>query len=30
VTLFDGGHFYLNDNAAGIAELLAPELDRVG
>ncbi|WP_433599764.1 thioesterase II family protein [Nocardia sp. CA-135953] len=30
VTIFDGGHFYLNDNAAGIAELLAPELDRVG
>jgi surfactin synthase thioesterase subunit len=25
VTVFDGGHFYLNDNAAGIAEVLAPE-----
>ncbi|ATL65694.1 thioesterase II family protein [Nocardia terpenica] len=25
VTVFDGGHFYLNDNVAGIAELLAPE-----
>ncbi|MFQ6398383.1 thioesterase II family protein [Nocardia sp. KC 131] len=29
VTVFDGGHFYLHDNAAGIAELLAPELNRV-
>ncbi|MFI9506264.1 thioesterase II family protein [Nocardia sp. NPDC052566] len=29
VTVFDGGHFYLNDNAAGIAELLAPELNHV-
>ncbi|NNH71819.1 thioesterase [Nocardia uniformis] len=25
VTLFEGGHFYLNDHVAGIAELLAPE-----
>ncbi|WP_019931181.1 thioesterase II family protein [Nocardia sp. BMG111209] len=25
VTVFDGGHFYLHDNAAGIAELLAPQ-----
>ena len=24
VTVFDGGHFYLNENAAGIAELLVP------
>ena len=24
VTVFDGGHFYLNDNAVDIAELLVP------
>ncbi|MGY2061370.1 thioesterase II family protein, partial [Nocardia gipuzkoensis] len=29
VTVFDGGHFYLNDNVAGIVELLAPELNPV-
>ncbi|MBF6327585.1 thioesterase II family protein [Nocardia transvalensis] len=29
VTVFDGGHFYLNDNVAGIVELLAPELNTV-
>ncbi|WP_227998461.1 thioesterase II family protein [Nocardia australiensis] len=29
VTVFDGGHFYLNDSAAGIAELLASEMNRV-
>ncbi|RJO72045.1 thioesterase [Nocardia panacis] len=26
VTLFDGGHFYLNDHVAGIAELLADDV----
>ncbi|WP_405167292.1 alpha/beta fold hydrolase [Nocardia sp. NBC_01499] len=30
VTVFDGGHFYLNTNSAEIAEVLAPELNRVG
>ncbi|MEC3955098.1 alpha/beta fold hydrolase [Nocardia sp. CDC153] len=30
VTVFDGGHFYLNEHTAGIAELLAPSLKSVG
>lgn len=29
VTVFDGGHFYLADNAAGLAEVLAPEMQGV-
>lgn len=29
VTVFDGGHFYLNDNARGIAEILAPRSEAV-
>ncbi len=29
VTVFDGGHFYHNDNVEGIVELLVPELDPV-
>ncbi|MFF0491385.1 thioesterase II family protein [Nocardia sp. NPDC004068] len=29
VTLFDGGHFYLDDNIAGIVELLAPQTNSV-
>ncbi|MFE3188793.1 thioesterase II family protein [Nocardia sp. NPDC059240] len=30
VTVFDGGHFYLNEHTDGIAELLAPSLNTVG
>ncbi|MFI5777105.1 thioesterase II family protein [Nocardia sp. NPDC051570] len=29
VTVFDGGHFYLNDNVASVVELVAPELNTV-
>ena len=29
VTVFDGGHFYLNENAVGIAEVLASERETV-
>ncbi|MVU79030.1 alpha/beta fold hydrolase [Nocardia sp. ET3-3] len=30
VTVFDGGHFYLNEHTSGIADLLAPSLNTVG